>query len=67
VVDEPSTDRCLDPSDLDLLARLASGVSVADVGAELGLSTRTIHRRLRMLRTQLSIDTNRELIVRYGM
>jgi DNA-binding NarL/FixJ family response regulator len=57
----------IDPADVELLALLAGGATVRDIGSRLGYSPRTVQRRLAALRRQLGVATNREVIVASGI
>jgi len=57
----------LDATDVELLALLAGGATVRDIGSRLGYSARTVQRRLAALRRQFGVATNREVVVAAGM
>jgi DNA-binding NarL/FixJ family response regulator len=57
----------LDATDVELLALLAGGATVRDIGSRLGYSARTVQRRLAALRREFGVATNREVVVAAGM
>jgi DNA-binding NarL/FixJ family response regulator len=57
----------LHPADVELLALLAGGATVRDIGSRLGYSARTVQRRLAGLRREFGVATNREVVVAAGL
>jgi len=57
----------LHPADVQLLALLAGGATVRDIGSRLGYSARTVQRRLAGLRAEFGVATNREVVVAAGL
>lgn len=53
----------LDPVDQEILALLAGGVTVDGVARRVGLSARTVRRRLRGLADELGVETTIETVV----
>ena len=53
----------LGSEDEALVALLVEGYSLAEAGAELGYSRRTLQRRLAHLRSALGASTNREAVI----
>jgi DNA-binding NarL/FixJ family response regulator len=54
-------------ADVELLALLAGGATVRDIGSRLGYSPRTVQRRLASLRREFGVATNREVVVAAGL
>jgi DNA-binding NarL/FixJ family response regulator len=52
-----------DPADLAILGRLARGETVEVVARQVGLSERTVRRRLRGMADDLGLDTTIEVVV----
>jgi len=59
-VDEVSAD-VLEPLDTKMLALLLAGLTDATIGAQLGLSLRTVQRRVRQLMDRAHVDTRLQL------
>jgi DNA-binding NarL/FixJ family response regulator len=57
----------LHSADVELLALLAGGATVRDIGSRLGYSARTVQRRLAALRDAFGVTTNREVVVAVGL
>lgn len=54
----------LEPEDVWLLARVAAGDTTEKVARQLGVSERTIRRRLRAIADDLGVDSTIEAVVR---
>lgn len=59
-----SGSRQLGPDEMTLIERLRFGASIAEAARDAGLSVRTAHRRLAMLRGQFEVRTNAQLLQR---
>jgi DNA-binding NarL/FixJ family response regulator len=60
----------LDPHDVEILALVADGHTTDAVGRRLGLSERTVRRRLRAVADQLEVGSTIEAVVhavRHGL
>ena len=57
-------DRSWDPDDLRLLALLADGTTIDGAARKVGVSDRTVRRRLRVLADELGVETTIEVVVR---
>lgn len=53
-----------DPVDLEILAHLAAGLTVDGIARRVGLSGRTVRRRLRSLADEIGVDSTIETVVR---
>jgi DNA-binding NarL/FixJ family response regulator len=60
VTERPDT---LSSADVELLALLAGGATVRDIGSRLDSSARTDQRQLAALRRKFGVATNREAVV----
>jgi DNA-binding NarL/FixJ family response regulator len=56
-------DRSWDRNDLRLLALLADGSTIDGVAREVGVSDRTVRRRLRVIADDLGVETTIEVVV----
>ncbi len=61
----PREERVWSPAavDLTILARLADGETVDTTARHVGLSERTVRRRLRAMADELGVDTTIEVVV----
>jgi DNA-binding NarL/FixJ family response regulator len=50
--------------DLEILRHLADGLTVGVVARRVGLSERTVRRRLRTMADEMGVDTTIEVVVR---
>jgi DNA-binding NarL/FixJ family response regulator len=57
----------LPSADVELLALLAGGATVRDIGSRLGSSARTVQRRLAALHQAFGVTTNGEVVVAVGL
>ena len=53
-----------EPSDLEILRHLADGQTIGVVARRVGLSERTVRRRLRTMADEMGVDTTIEVVVR---
>ena len=51
------------PADLEILALLAEGHTVESIGRRLGVSDRTVRRRLRSIADDIGVDSTIEAVV----
>ena len=51
------------PTDLEILALLAEGHTVESIGRRLGVSDRTVRRRLRSIADDIGVDSTIEAVV----
>ena len=56
----PSADR-LEPLDTKVLSLLLAGLTDASIGAQVGLSLRTVQRRVRQMMDRAHVDTRLQL------
>jgi len=52
-----------DPADLEVLALLAEGHTVESIGRRLGVSDRTVRRRLRSIADDIGVDSTIQAVV----
>ncbi|MFC5729449.1 MULTISPECIES: helix-turn-helix domain-containing protein [Nocardioides] len=51
------------PRDVEILALLAAGLTTDLIGRRVGLSERTVRRRLRAIADELGVDSSIEVVV----
>jgi len=56
---EPAEEPALTPRQLQVLARIAQGLSNEEIGASLGISARTVRAHSDILRTKLGVSRRR--------
>lgn len=59
----PDTSWVPEPVDVDILRLTAAGLTTEVVGRRLGLSERTVRRRLRAVADDIGVDTSIEVVV----
>jgi DNA-binding NarL/FixJ family response regulator len=52
-----------DPGDLEILRRLADGETTEAVARHVGVSERTVRRRLRAVADEIGVDTTIEVVI----
>jgi DNA-binding NarL/FixJ family response regulator len=52
-----------EPGDLEILRRLADGATTEAIARHIGLSERTVRRRLRAIADEIGVDTTIEVVI----